>query len=77
MRIVFYVVGCLIIFFGISFSMLNSGKVILHYYVGSREISLSILLALTLGIGFFLGVMVMVSSWLRLKKANFALRRHP
>ena len=74
MRIIFYIFGFLIIFFGISFAMLNPGKVDIHYYVGSKEISLSILLALTLFAGVCLGVISMTFSWLKLKKANLALK---
>jgi uncharacterized membrane protein YciS (DUF1049 family) len=73
MRIIFYVIGFLVIVFGLSFSMMNSDIVTLQYYIGSIDIPLSILLALTFGMGLILGILVMSYYWLKLKKENLSL----
>ncbi len=74
MRIIFYIAGFFIVVFGVSFSMLNPEKVSIHYYIGTIAIPLPLLLAVTLGVGILLGGMGMFFSWIRLKRANIALK---
>lgn len=64
----------LLIFFGISFAILNSSSVSLNYYFGNTEISLSLLLAITLSVGALLGFILATPTIFRLKRGNSKLK---
>lgn len=64
----------LLILLGISFAILNSSSVSLNYYFGHTEISLSLLLVLTLGVGALLGFLLATPSIFRLKRAQAKLK---
>ena len=64
----------LLIFFGISFAILNSSTVSLNYYLGHTEISLSLLLAITLSAGAVLGFILATPTIFRLKRGNRKLK---
>lgn len=75
MRIFSYLVILIIVLFGVSFSVLNAQPVALNYYLGVKELSLSLLLVSSLGLGGFVGIIVALGPLLRLKKENFLLKR--
>ncbi len=60
-----YVLWVLLILLVTSFSSLNSHLVELNYYLGSASFSLSLLLLISLSIGLFLGVLMMLPTVVR------------
>lgn len=75
MRIISTIVAAAIVVVGLTFAVLNSAPVSLNYYFGTRTFSLSILLALTLGLGAFIGILLTTPALLRLKRGNQKLKR--
>lgn len=73
MRIFSYIVLLIIILLGITFAALNANSVTLNYYVGTRNISLSLLLVFAMGIGIILGFLTAMLSLIRLKSENIRL----
>ncbi len=59
----------------LSFSVINSHTVVLHYYLGSIELPLAVLLAFTLAIGALLGMLAMMKKVMGLKMEVARLRR--
>ena len=59
---------------GVSFSVLNASKVTINLYIGTYDIYLSLLLALTLGLGILIGFIAMFSSVIRLKTENYRIK---
>jgi putative membrane protein len=57
---------------GFSFAILNAQSVSVDYYIGTRQIPLSLLLVGTLIVGIFIGMLLLLPSILRLK---FIVRR--
>jgi len=57
------------------FASLNPGEVTLHYYFGSIQLSLAILLVATLGVGLLLGLFVGLGLFLRAKRDQVRLQR--
>jgi putative membrane protein len=74
-RILSYVFILLIILIGISFATLNSDVVDVNYYIGQKEMPLSLLLALVFGFGCLLGVLVGVWMLLKTKVNNYRLKQ--
>jgi len=66
MRIVFSLLLILVVIFGLSFAVENWHTVQFRYYVGSREIALSLLLVATLFAGALLGIAASLFPLLRL-----------
>lgn len=64
----------IIIIFGLTFAVLNANPVSFNYYLGTRQISLSLLLIYALGIGIILGFLVSLGPLWRLKKNNLHLK---
>ncbi len=75
MRIISYIVLVIIIILGVTFALLNAEPVALNYYVGTRQISLSLLLVLFLGVGVVFGLIVAIVPILRLKRKNRQLKQ--
>lgn len=59
-----------IIAIGVSFAILNAKSVPLNYYFDAKEISLALLMAITLAVGAFIGLLLSTPSLFRLKKSN-------
>jgi len=59
---------------GLTFASLNAIPVSFNYYLGTKTITLSMLLVVAFGVGVFLGLIVSFFSWIRLKKDNFLLK---
>ena len=68
MRILSYFVLLIIILIGLTFAALNSNVVSFNYYLGIREVALSLLLVFTFGLGIFLGLLGAVFPWIRAKR---------
>jgi putative membrane protein len=59
-----------VIVLGISFAILNANYVPLNYYFDAKEISLALLLAITLAVGALLGFLLSLPGLFRLKRSN-------
>jgi putative membrane protein len=67
MRILSYLVLLVIMLVGLTFASLNSSIVSFNYYLGTKEVALSLLLVFAFGFGICLGLLVAVFPWLRAK----------
>lgn len=67
MRILSFIIAIILIVLGLTFALLNATPVTLNYYLGSQEISLSLLLVLAVGFGTLIGFIVSIGKILRLK----------
>lgn len=65
MRIISYLCLLIIVILGITFATLNSESIALNYYVGHRNMPLSLLLVMVFAVGCLLGILV--SSWIVIK----------
>lgn len=74
MRIFSTIIVLAIILIGLTFAILNSSPVVLNYYFGQSEISLSLLLASTLGFGAAIGLLLFSPTFFKLKKGNLVLK---
>ncbi len=74
MRVFSYVVLLLIMVLGLIFAILNSAQVSFNYYLGVKQISLSLLLVLTLGVGIIIGFIFTLISVIKQKKENYRLK---
>lgn len=75
MRIFSVLFAVLILLFGISFAVLNANAVSINYYVGSAQLALSLLLAIVLIIGVFIGLISSVFLCLKTKKKQHQLSK--
>lgn len=73
MRIISAIIILVILILGVTFASLNAEPVVVNYYLGSSKLPLSLLLVLTFGFGAFLGILVSIPIWIRLKKQNVTL----
>ncbi len=74
MRILSLIVLTFVVVIGISFSLLNSEMVTLHYYIGSERIPLSILLLVVWIFGILVGSLATYPKIFRLKMELRRLR---
>ncbi len=72
MRLITWIVMSIFILIVVSFACLNAETVKLHYYLGTQELPLSILLIGSLIIGMLIGLIV---SWFKIIKLKIQLRR--
>lgn len=72
MRIFTFILLLIILFFGISFAILNAKVVELNYYFGTVQLPLSLLLGITLIVGAVVGWLV---GFVMILKAK-AMQRH-
>ncbi|WP_419421075.1 lipopolysaccharide assembly protein LapA domain-containing protein [Legionella sp. D16C41] len=63
-----------LILLGISFAALNAASVQVNFYVATLTIPISLLIALTLGVGFFIGFLLFLYRYWRLKLECFKVR---
>ncbi|MAZ38634.1 MAG: hypothetical protein CMF49_00780 [Legionellales bacterium] len=75
MRIFTYLIVFILVIIGFTFACLNAESVTINYYLGQREIPLSLLLAAGLFIGGFLGWLSCLITVLKLKKDKFKLNQ--
>lgn len=64
-----------ILLLGLIFHLKNNQMIELNYYLGSIELSLSLLVVLILCIGSFLGVMASLPIIIRLKRSQMKLQK--
>ncbi|STX28945.1 Predicted membrane protein [Legionella beliardensis] len=74
MRIIMIILYLLLILLGISFAALNAASVQVNFYVTTLTLPISVLMALTLGIGLIIGFLLFLSRYWRLKMACLKIR---
>lgn len=74
MRIFSYIILLMLMLFGLTFASLNSAPVVFNYYLGTKQIALSLLLVLTLGVGIVIGIVFTLFPVIKLKNDNRRLR---
>jgi len=57
LRLLYFLLALIVVILGVVFSVLNADTVQLHYYLGSIELPLSLVLILAMIIGALLGVL--------------------
>jgi len=72
MRLIRFLILGLVALLGFSFALLNAQQVHIDYYVGTRDLPLSLLLVVAFVAGILLGLCLILPSNWRLK---FELRR--
>lgn len=75
MRYFSYVIIIILILLGITFAVLNSDTVTVHYYSGEQALPLSLLMAISFAIGIIIGVLVMLPKVWRLRLERRRLRK--
>lgn len=75
MRIITVFFSIIIVLLGLTFALLNSEPVLLHYYLGTIKVPLSMLLVSILVVGSLLGLLVGLVNILKLKLLNRKLRK--
>lgn len=74
-RIFSLIVFILIVIIGVTFALLNDGQVTLNYYIGTKQLPVSLLIILCLGVGALVGIFVTLFPLFRLKRSNWQLKR--
>lgn len=74
-RILTYLFLLIILLLGVSFAAINANSVPINYYLGVKNVPLSLLLVYSLGIGILLGFLVTLFPLLKLKHENRSLKR--
>ncbi len=74
MRILSYLMLLIIMLIGLTFASLNSTVVSFNYYLGTKEIALSLLLVSSFGVGICLGLLAAIFPWLKAKTEVFRIR---
>ncbi len=59
---------------GLTFASLNSNVVSFNYYLGTKEIALSLLLVFSFGLGIGLGLLVAIFPWFKAKAEVFRMK---
>lgn len=75
MRIVSYIFLLILILIGITFAMLNAQSVTLNYYVGQKEMPLSLLIAASFILGCLVSMCVSILWVLKVKFQYFRTKR--
>ncbi len=75
MKVIGYTLVLLLIIFGITFAILNSEMVSIHYYIGAKQLPLSLLLAIDFGVGLLIGWIFMGFMVVRLKTKLYRLKK--
>ncbi|MDR1057881.1 MAG: LapA family protein [Coxiellaceae bacterium] len=74
MRIFSYLFLLVIMLVGLTFASLNSTVVAFNYYLGVKNIALSLLLVFAFGAGIALGLLVAIFPWLKVKRDSMRLK---
>lgn len=75
MRILSLGILLIVLLLGLSFAVLNSGTITVNYYMGEREIPLSVALVLALVLGALLGILSALGVILRQRTRISRLNR--
>ena len=65
----------IVMILGASFAVLNADPVLFNYYLGSRDLPLSLILIAALGAGVLIGVVATIGMVLEVKRENLSLKR--
>lgn len=74
-RLIGFLLMAVLIIFGLSFAVLNAEPVTLNYYLGVREVPLSMVAVLSLITGTAIGLLFSLGTILRLKRQTVSLRK--
>ncbi len=74
MHLFSYLFLLIIMLLGLTFASLNSNPVDFNYYLGTKQIALSLLLVLAFGMGICLGLFVSLFSLLKAKRNNWLIK---
>jgi putative membrane protein len=74
-RILSYIFLLIIIFFGISFAVLNADMVTINYYFGEVTLALSLLVVIVFASGCLLGMIVSLIWLIKIKISNYHLKQ--
>lgn len=74
-RLIGFLFLVVLVVVGLSFAVLNSQPVSLHYYFGERDVPLSMIVVLSLAAGALIGALVSAGLILRLRARIAQLRR--
>ncbi|MEN8168411.1 MAG: LapA family protein [Pseudomonadota bacterium] len=75
MRIVKLLFILIIMMLGAVFAVHNSDPVLFNYYFDSRELPLSLIITVALGVGVVIGILSAIGLVVALKRENAALKR--
>jgi len=75
MRIVALLLLLIVVVLGLVFAVLNAHPVELHYYFGTSESPLSLIVVLAFGVGVLLGIFSSLGIIVRLKRDASRLRK--
>ena len=75
MKVFSYIIILLILILGITFAVLNAMPVTVHYYIGTKQMPLSLLLVIGFVFGLFVSLIFMSFVVIRLKSRNRRLRK--
>ena len=75
MRWVSLIFVIIIILLGVSFAVLNAAPVPINYYFQTKQVPLSLLMAISLAVGALLGLLVMTYHHVGLRLKNKRLER--
>ena len=70
MRYIGYIIILVVVLIGISFAVMNANSVPVKYYTGQQHVPLSLLLALSFGVGVIIGIAVLFFKNTRLRLKN-------
>lgn len=75
LRLVYLFMALFVVILGVAFSVLNADYVTLHYYLGSIELPLSLILVLAMIVGATLGVFASLSFIIGSRRKSAKLKR--
>ena len=75
LRLLYLFLALIVVIFGIVFAVLNAENVQLHYYLGSIELPLSLVVILAMILGAILGIFASLSFILASRRSASKLKR--
>ena len=75
LRLLYFLSALIVVILGVAFSVLNADTVQLHYYLGSIELPLSLILILAMIIGALLGIFSSLSFIIGSRRSASKLKR--
>jgi len=75
LRLLYFLLALIVVILGVVFSVLNADTVQLHYYLGSIELPLSLVLILAMIIGALLGVFASLGFIIGSRRSASKLKR--
>ncbi len=75
MKYLFCAFWLVVMALGITFAGLNSGRVVVNYYLDEKSIHLPVLLLIALAVGVCLGLIAMLPALLKKRYANRRLKQ--